>query len=250
MNPQMTFQRLCAIAGVVCPLLFFGAFLAAGFIPPLAPSASAAEIAAHYQSHATGIRLGAGLMLMSGMFYVAYTALISAQMQRIPGVHQTVINTQLAAGAFACLTFLVPAMLFAVTSFRPERSPDATLLLNDMSWIILVMPWPPFMAQNFAFAFAILSDKRPTPVFPRWLAYLNVWAPIIFTPAIILPFFKSGPFAWNGIFVLWIPATVFVIQFIVNVVFLLKAIKTEEIETAADPDLSSSEGDQSVRQPL
>jgi hypothetical protein len=63
MDPQMTFQRVCAVAGLICPLLFFGAFIAAGFIPPLAPSASAAQIAAHYQSHATGIRLGAGLML-------------------------------------------------------------------------------------------------------------------------------------------------------------------------------------------
>lgn len=246
MNPQMTFQRLCAIAGVICPLLFFGAFIAAGFIPPLAPSASAAQIAAHYQSHATGIRLGAGLMLMSGMFYAAFTALISGQMRRIPGVHQTVINTQLAAGAFGCLTFLVPAMFFASSVFRPDRAPDLTLLMNDMSWIFLVMPWPPFMVQNFAFAFAILSDKQPITIFPRWLAYLNVWAPIIFTPAIVLPFFKSGPFAWNGIFVFWVPATVFVIQFIVNTIFLLKAIKTEEIETAGDPDLCSSDG----RQPI
>ena len=199
-----------------------------GLHPSLAPSASAAQIAAHYQSHATGIRLGAGLMLLSGMFYAAYTALISAQMQRIPRVHQTVINTQLAAGAFACRTFLVPAMFFAATAFRPDRSPDSTLLLNDLSWIFLVIPWTPFMVQNFAFAFAILSDSRPTPAFPRWLAYLNIWAPIIFTPGILLPFFKSGPFAWNGIFVFWIPATVFVIQFIANTILLLKAIKAEE----------------------
>ena len=166
MDPQMTFQRVCAVAGLICPLLFFGAFIAAGFIPPLAPSASAAQIAAHYQSHATGIRLGAGLMLLSGMFYAAYTALISAQMQRIPRVHQTVINTQLAVGAFACLTFLVPAMFFAATAFRPDRSPDSTLLLNDLSWIFLVIPWTPFMVQNFAFAFAILSDSRPNAGLP------------------------------------------------------------------------------------
>ena len=236
MNPQTTFQRVCAIGGVITPLLFFGAFATAGFIPPLAPSSSAAEIAAHYQSHASGIRLGAGLMLMSGMFYAAYTAVISAQMQRIKGVHQAVMNTQSIAGAFACLTFLVPAMLFAVTSFRPDRSPDATLLLNDMSWIMLVMPWPPFMAQNFAFAFAILSDKRSAPIFPRWLAYLNVWAPIIFTPAVVLPFFTSGPFAWNGIFVFWIPATVFVVQFIGNTLFLMKAITDEEAEGASSFD--------------
>jgi len=238
MNPQMTFQRLCAISGIICPLLFFLALVAGGLIPPLMPGSPAADIAAHYQAHATGIRLGAGLMLISSMFYASYTGVISAQMQRIPGVHQTVVNTQLAAGAFACLTFLVPAMMFAVTAFRPDRAPDSTLLLNDMTWIFLVMPWPPFMAQNFAFAFAILTDTRTTPLFPRWLGYLNIWAPITFTPGVILQFFKSGPFAWNGIFVFWLPAVVFGIQFIVNVIWLLKAVNSEARETASAPDLS------------
>jgi len=75
-NPQMTFQRVCAIGGIICPLLFFGAFLAAGFIPPLAPSSSAAEIAGHYRDHAAGIRLGAAIMLLSGAFYASYSAVM------------------------------------------------------------------------------------------------------------------------------------------------------------------------------
>jgi hypothetical protein len=53
----------------------------------------------------------------------------------------------------------------------------------------------------------------------------------MFTPAIILPFFKSGPFAWNGVFVFWIPATVFGALFIVNTVCLLKAINSEAKES-------------------
>ena len=233
MNPQMTFQRICAISGIICPLLFFGAFVAAGFIPPLAPSSSAAEIAGHYRNHAAGIRLGAAIMLLSGAFYASYTAVISAQMSRIRAVHRAVVNTQTIAGAFGCLTFLVPAMFFAVSAFRPERPDEWTLLLNDMSWIFLVMPWPPFMMQNFAFAFAILSDTGSPPVFPRWLAYVNIWAPITFTPGAILQFFKDGPLAWNGIFVFWIPASVFVIQFIVNVIWLLKAISSEARQTVS-----------------
>ena len=72
-------------------------------------------------------------------------------------------------------------------------------------------------------------------MFPRWLGYLNVWAPIVFTPAVMLPFFKHGPFSWNGIFVLWIPATVFCIQFIANVVFLLRAVKRPEASSELAP---------------
>jgi hypothetical protein len=230
MNAQATFQRICAYSGIACLLLFFGGFVAAGFLPPLSPGMSATQVAAHYQTHTAGIRFGAGLIFLSSMFYAWFTAVISGQMRRIPGLHPTVVNAQLAAGAFGCVTFLVPALLFVVTAFRPDRSPDATLLLNDMSWIILVMPWPPFMAQFFAFAFAILSDPRPQPLFPRWLGYFNIWAELMFTPAIILPFFKSGPFAWNGVFVFWIPATVFGALFIVNTVCLIKAINSEARE--------------------
>jgi hypothetical protein len=226
----MTFQRVCAWSGIICVTLFFAAFVAADFIPPLAPHMSALKVAAFYRQHATGIRIGGCVMLLSGMFYAAFTAVISAQMRRIPGLHVSAIYVQLAAGAFACLTFLIPAMLFIVTAFRPDRAPGTTQTLNDMSWIFLVMPWPPFMAQNYAFAYAIFTDPRERPLFPRWLAYVNIWAPIIFSPSLLLPFFKTGPFDWRGIFVFWIPAIVFVIQFIANTTMLLRAIRGEEQE--------------------
>lgn len=232
MNAQATFQKFCALSGIICVLLFFGGFVAAGFLPPLSPGMSPAQVAAHYQAHTAGIRLGAGLIFLSSMFYVWFTAVIAGQMRRIPGVHPTVINAALAAGAFAGVTFLVPALLFAVTAFRPDRSPDATLLLNDMSWIMLVMPWTPFMPQYFSFAFAILSDPGSRPLFPRWLAYFNIWVELLFTPATVLSFFKSGPFAWNGLFVFWMPATAFTALFIVNTTFLIKAINSEARETS------------------
>jgi hypothetical protein len=239
---QMTFQRVCAWSGMAAVTLFFVAFVAADFIPPLSPHASALYIAHFYQAHATRIKIGGCVMLLSGMFYAAFTGVISAQMRRIPGIHPSAVYVQLAAGAFGCLTFLVPAMLFIVTAFRPDRAPTITQTLNDMSWIFLVMPWPPFMTQNYAFAYAIFTDngksagaapERPSPLFPRWLAYVNIWAPIIFSPSLLLPFFKIGPFDWRGIFVFWIPATVFVIQFVANVSMLLRAIDREQAETLA-----------------
>jgi len=228
---QMTFQRVCAWSGMVCVSLFFAAFVLAGFVPPLKPHDSAIEIAAHYQDHTTGIRIGGVLMLISGMFYAAFTAVISAQMRRIPGIHPAAIYTQLAAGAFACLTFLVPAMLLEAVAFRPDRDPATTQTLNDMFWIFLVMPWPPFMAQNYTFAYAIFTDARERPLFPRWLAYVNIWCPLIFSPAVLLPFFKSGPFSWAGLFVIWIPAFVFIAQFVANTTMLLRAIADEQGET-------------------
>ncbi|MCV7412562.1 hypothetical protein AWC05_18250 [Mycobacterium florentinum] len=221
---QRTFQRVCALSGIVCPLLFFGGLLLCAFLPPLRPGASAIEIAAHYQQHATGIRFGTALILLASMFYIAYSGAIYGQIRRIPGSGHTAAGIALAGGAVAAVTFMIPAMLWAVTAFRPDRSPEATQTLNDVAWFIVVMPWAPFMAQNFAFAFAILTDSRQRPLFPRWLGYLNIWATLVYTPAIVLQFFKDGPFAWNGIFVFWLPAVVFGIQFVANTVWLLKAV--------------------------
>jgi hypothetical protein len=231
---QMTFQRFCAWCGVICVLLFFAAFAIAGFIPPLAPHSNAAAIAHFYGTHATRIRIGGCVMLLTGMFYAAFTGVISAQMRRIPGIHPSAVYVQMCAGAFACLTFLIPAMLFIVAAFRPDRNPEITQSLNDMAWIMVVMPWPPFMAQNYAFAYAIVTDRSARPRFPRWLGYLNFWCPLIYSPAILLPFFKVGPFDWRGIFVFWIPGTVFTIQFIANTVMLLRAIDDEHTEATAE----------------
>jgi hypothetical protein len=54
-------------------------------------------------------------------------------------------------------------------------------------------------------------------------------------------FFKDGRFVRNGIFVFWVPATVFVIQFVINVICLLRAGKSEELaagQHSAPRDLS------------
>lgn len=225
---QKLFVKACIWSGLITPAFFFIAFVLGHWIPPLSAALSAGQIASHYREHSTGIRVGGVFMMISGMFYAAYTAGISGQMARIRGLHPTVVMAQSIAGAFGCITFMLPGILMEVAAFRPERPATTTQLLNDLVWIVLVMPWPPFMTQNFAFAFAIFSQDHKDALFPRWLGYLNIWAPIIFTPAVMLPFFKSGPFSWNGVFVLWIPATVFVIQFIANVVLLLRAVNVPE----------------------
>ncbi|MDO3398986.1 hypothetical protein QWI29_03000 [Mycolicibacterium neoaurum] len=227
MTVHAGYQRTCAWSGVVCVSLFFAAFIAAGWVPPMAPSMTAEQVAAYYQQHTAGIRVGGVLMFLSGAFYAVYTAVISAQMARIRNVSRTAVFAQLAGGAFACLTFMVPAMLFLVTAYRPDRLASETQLLNDMSWILLVMAWPPFAAQQLSFVYAILADRSDHPVFPRWLGFLNIWVVLGFVPASFLAFFYDGPFAWDGVVGIWIPAVVFVIQFAANVTMVLRAITDE-----------------------
>lgn len=223
-------QRLFAWSAIAAITFFFAAILLSGFIPPPSPSLTQAEVAAHYQQHNTGILSGMVLMLISGMFFAPLVGVISAQLRRIPAVSPALIYGQLSAGTAGITFFMVPAVLFLVTAYRPDRNPELTYLMNDLSWIMLVIPWPTFFMQNVIIGIAILADRQKRPVFPRWVSYFNFWVALAFLPGSLLPFFKQGVFAWSGLLVFWLAGSVFAIWFIVMAAMLLKAIRAQEID--------------------
>jgi hypothetical protein len=63
--------------------------------------------------------------------------------------------------------------------------------------------------MGVALAVAIFQDPNPRPVFPRWLAYANIWAAILFLPGGALMFFHDGIFSYHGLFVFWVPFFIF-----------------------------------------
>ena len=65
---------------------------------------------------------------------------------------------------------------------------------------------PPFSLWCVAIAVAIMRRNGPLP---RWIGYLNRWMAILFMPAMMMIFFKTGPFAQNGVLTFWMPVAVF-----------------------------------------
>ena len=215
-------------------LLFLCGFcLLAGFVPPPAPSLPPAEVTAVYQNNTNFIRAGMVLIILSAGFVAPWTALISVQLRRIEGAARALTYTQLIAGAAGIVLFTVSAIIWATAAFRPERSPDLMVLLNDLAWISVVTPVGPFLLQNIAIGLAILQDRGALPIFPRWAGFLNFWVALGLLPGVMGIFFKHGPFAWNGLFVFWIPLTVFGAWYVVMFVLLLQAIKKEKQSISA-----------------
>jgi hypothetical protein len=171
------------------------------------------------------------LMSISGALVAPFVAVISIQMKRIEGASPILTYTQLSAGSVGALFFIIPSLIFSCAAYRPERAPELTSLLNDLAWFFMVMPVAAAFVQNLAIAFAIFSDKRPQPVFPRWLGYLNIWVALLFAPGGLITFFKTGPFAWNGLLAFYVAGVVFGIWFIVMVIMLHKAIDQQARET-------------------
>jgi hypothetical protein len=225
---MFTIQRACAWSAIVCIVLFFLAFTLSGFIPPPSPSLPQADVVAYYQQHATGIRTGMLILMIGGMFLLPTVGLISHHMRRIPNLPVALPYAQVSLGATNAMFFFIPAVMFLVTAYRPDRPPELTYLMNDMSFIFAVLPWPPAFMESAVIAVAILADTGAKKIFPRWVGWLNVWVALAFVPASLMVFVKSGPFAWNGVITFFLAGTMFLVWFVIMTWALLKAVTDEE----------------------
>jgi len=221
------FQYVCAFSGIPCSLLFLLGFVAADFVGPVRPWWTAEQTAHHYQTHKTGVRAGAALIVLSGLFYMPFSACVSSQMRRIPRLHYIVQQLQLGAAAAGVFTFILPGIILATTSYRPWRSVEATQTLNDFFWICTLMPWPTFMVQSYCLSYAILIDKRPKSLFPRELALYNLIIPCLWTPAVGIHCTKYGSVAYDGALTFWVLGISFCTQLFVESIFLILAIRSE-----------------------
>lgn len=195
--------------GPIFVLLFFAGLLIAGFFPPLPPDHTAAEVAAQYAADRNAIRTGCVLLMVACGFMIPFFSVISAQLVRIEGRFSPVCFANTAANAIGLLAITVPALCWIAAAFRPERNPEITQALNDLGWIVIIMPFPFISAQFALMNVAILCDRNAPNVYPRWLAYLLSYCAIGFAPAGLAAYFKTGLFAWDGLMVFWLAAVLF-----------------------------------------
>lgn len=217
-------QMLCTWCGPVFVAVFtVGFWFLAHYLPPPSPNAVAADIAALYQQNTGQIRFGMLLMMACSGLVAPFVAVIAVQMKRMEGGAGVLTYTQLSAGTVGMLFLILPALLWTVAAFRPERDPNLILLLNDLGWIFFLMPFGTFVVQNIAIGIAILANSGPQ-IFPRWAGYFNLWVAVLFIPGGLLTFFKTGPFAWDGLFVFWVPLVVFLLWYGAMFVLLRQTI--------------------------
>ncbi|WP_313802404.1 hypothetical protein [Sphingobium sp.] len=158
-----------------------------------------------YRNNALGIRLGAILMMFGASMFGPFFAATSAFMWRMePRAEKPYTWTQAMNGTVIVACFFLGGLLLAITAYRPDRAPELTYLMNDISWIVFILAAPPAVFQSVAIGLAVLAD--PNKLLPRWMGYFTLWVAVIFAPVILGVLFKSGPFAWNGLFSFWLGA--------------------------------------------
>lgn len=223
-----TFQKVSAWAGFASVIIFFSGLLVGHIFPPMPPSMTGPEVQAFIQANAFAIKLGGLLIIISAMFCAPFNAAIYLQLKRMEGTRGIGAIGQLGAGIANIQFFILPGVLFVLLAFRPDRNVDSLYALFDLAWIVTMLPWTVGAMQCLCSGIAILSHPKVTNVYPRWVGFFNIWIATGMATSSVIPFFTTGPFAWNGIVGFWIPATVFGLWMVVMWWMTLKAINTDD----------------------
>jgi len=226
---NIKYQKACAWAGFVAMAVFFSGLLTMTFFPALSPSLTPEQVAEIYQTHQSRILLGALLLVISAMFCGPFDAAIFLQLRRMEGERRPIASyAQLASGIANIQFFILPGIFFVIAAYRPDRPLEVLYALNDIAWIVTMLPWTVGAMQCICIGVAVLSHGTATSIYPRWLGFFNIWIAVGMATSSVIPFFKFGPFAWNGLIGFWIPATVFGLWMGVMWWMTLRAIDKED----------------------
>lgn len=214
-----------ALGGPAALVVTLIGWLVAGMLPlPHGPSDSTAEVVSFFTDEPNRVMAGFVLSSLGVVLMLPMLALISVHMLRMEGRTPVLAFSQLMAGATTILINMFPQMIFAIAAFRVGRDPEDIVLLNDLAWLLLFTGIMPFIAQNVVIGIAVLRD--PNEIFPRWIGFLNLWVALAFVPDVLAYFFKTGPFAWNGVFVFWLALTAYSVFLVAMAVACRKANAT------------------------
>jgi hypothetical protein len=228
-------QRVLIWSGPAMVVLWVGAFvLLAGFIPPHDPAKTAEQIVRIYAEHTDAIKIGMVVSMLGSALLVPWAIAISGQLKRIDGA-RALADVQMISCALLSLEFITPIGVWMAASFRFDaHAPEVTQAMNDLGWILFMTVIWSLWVQLIAIGAAILIDRRDEPILPRWLGYLNLWVALLIIPAGLVLFFKSGPFAWNGVVGFYVPLTGFCIWIASMTLAVHKAL-TRQIAEGTEP---------------
>ncbi len=209
---------LCAWAGQIAMFLMFMAMWPAWHVlPPPSPGLPLAEWASHFHDNASNMFIGAIIMMFASPLFMFFFGGLVVCLKKMEGKSAPLTYGIIMLVPFGFVLLFFMAVFFVEAAFRPDMSAETVGMLADLGIFMLVIPALPGLLQFVITGLIILGDVNAEPLFPRWTGYFCIWVGVLSIPGCVIPFFKTGPFAWNGILAFWVPAVAF--GFMINVLF-------------------------------
>jgi len=224
---RVALWSVCVYAGL--GLLGFAVF--AGFWPPPRQDINASAISLYFQTHHTRIQAGMVLMVVGAPCYYTWSAALSRIIGRMEGPMGVLSTTELLGGLMTGVVTAVPAVVWQTAAFRAEsRSPETVQTLYDFGWLFFDLTFVFSLLQSAALGFAILLDRRVQPLFPRWVGYVCFLTAAIYVPLSLVPFVRTGPFAWHGLLNFWAVFVMFFVLIAVVTPYAFRALRRLQAE--------------------
>jgi hypothetical protein len=201
---NLKYQLLAAQCGFAFEILytiFWGYF--GHNLPPASPNLSAQDLASFFAQHHNAILFGNCLAALVGILWVPWTAQLAVVMWRIEGSSPVLTIIEVIGGALTAWALMFCPAIWAVAAFRPDADPNTVRMLNDLGFILFNITYAITSIQAISAGLVGLADKGSVPVFPRWVSYWAIFTGLSFLPITAMPFFKTGPLAWNGAITFW-----------------------------------------------
>ncbi|MDB5726682.1 MAG: hypothetical protein JWQ16_3436 [Novosphingobium sp.] len=200
-------------------------------VPLPSPTLDAASVARFYAENSLSIRLGAMICSWTSAFLVPLSVVVAFQLSRLEKGLPVWSALYFAGGILTSIFLVLPPLLWGVAAFTPTRPPEITLVVHEMATLLWVTTTQFFIFYMVALVVVILgSDQDASSPFPRWFAYLTVWVALITEVGAVGFLTKVGPFAWNGLFIFWLP---FGVGF--AWMFLLAFLLLRDLNRQSDP---------------
>jgi len=207
---------------VVGVVLLVAALAFPGFRPPMSPTMPADQVASFYADHTSWIRFSQATFNLCGILILPFFTVIVVQMKRMKNQSHVFAYCYLTAVVSGATIFALSNIFFLVAAFRPDRSPDLIMLLNDLAWIVLIAPVGMVVSQFVLLALAVYFDDRTDPVFPRWVGHFSLITAAAMVPAAGAAVFHTGPLAWDGLLSFWLRNGAFAV-FVIVMFFVLRS---------------------------
>ena len=213
-----------AIYGVVLWLLL-------DMVPPPTPKLSAVEIAHWYAARHTKIRIGAVIASWTSAFMVPLAIVVAAQMSRQEIGRKVWSAMTICGGTLMSIFLVLPPLFWGVAAFTPSRAPQITAIMHELGMLTLTTTdqYYVFMWVAVVVICWLPSSVSHSP-FPRWFGYLTAWIAVMFEAGAFAFLPRTGPLAWNGLMVFWLPLILFGVWIAVMSYLLLHSLRLQREE--------------------
>jgi hypothetical protein len=217
-------------------LIFAGScFFIMGVLPPPSAQLPDDQVAKFFTEHSAALRIGGAIALGTAAFNIPFAAVITYQMLRLKRGLTPWAIVHAMGGAMMTMWLALPVLFWAVAAFTPERAAGVTRLMSDLSWLTFVTTISHYIFQAVAVAYVCLTHRVDSPYFPRWLGYLSIWTLFVTEVGVAGFLTKTGPFAWNGLFVFWFPVAIFFVwAFSLAYIFITNLLREAREADAKD----------------